>query len=945
MQNKIEAAQIQPAGRRGGPRFPGISRMVRVLRNRRISALAVLAAVFVALTMLSSALAAAATLTIVTKTLPAGYVNSVYSQALTATGGSGTGYAWSVTSGTLPKGITLVPASALLHGTPTAASSAKLTFQVKDSAGHTASASLPFTIDPALAITTKSLPIGYVSAAYAATLAATGGTSSGYAWSVQTGVLPAGVTLSAAGVLSGKPGVAGSFAVTFHVKDSLSHVAVAPFTITIKPALAIKATTVAEAYVGSPYSVTFAATGGSGTGLAWSVATGTLPNGLALSTTGTMAGQPTMAGSSALSIAVKDSAGNTAKVSFTLVVGPQLAITTAGPLPIGYADKNYSFTFTASGGSGTGYTWTTKSALPQNFVLSKAGILSGFTPAADTVTITLVVTDSAKNTASAQYTLIINSPVSQCTNDNQLTARVELHGVYTFNLNRRNLTNGQLSYSIGSFNADGLGNVLNGVMDSNGPEFAAATQNTFTGTYTVGSDGRGRMDIAIPPTATGQQTLSQSFCFSLDSYATDPKHPGLPPYGASSHAFVIEDDTSNVTSSGEFQSQVVNPMNSIMQGSWTFGMTGRAHYPTLLPNGPDPRFAFAGYLNLDGNGKITGGELDEVVSNAYQGKLLTPNYQTQMSLVGTYSIPTPSSGTPTGRGTISVSHNGVTFAQFVFYPYGGTTATPTGVEDLAAGMVFLETSIPVSGTTPVHVAWTGTGARRSSTTFSAASLNGWSVASQYFIENPGMSDESEGVGIDVDHWDGVSSFTYTGDRNSASLATTVSGKGTYTVDANGRFAVMVSGLCSPCGYLTGFNQGFAIYDSVNTNLVLLEKQTLPILGGPFQISSILGGYAFGSRWYTFPQQQTATGETITRGTGNFTGTLDTNTLGKTDVDFMLTALETATATSGTEGRFLYQPSNTTFPYAIYVIDPFNAVAIPLGGSASETDPLLRFIHQ
>jgi len=939
MQTKIEAAQIQSEGRAGGPLFPEMSRMARALRNCRLFAPAALAAVFVAFTMLSSIQAAAATLTIVTKTLPAGYVNSAYSQTLTATGGSGTGYTWSVTSGTLPKGITLVAASGLLHGTPTAASSATLTFQVKDSAGHTASAQLPFTIDPALAITTKSLPTGYVSAAYATSLAATGGTSSGYAWSVHAGALPAGVTLSAAGVLSGKPLVAGSFAVTFQVKDLLSHVAVAPFTITIKPALAVKAITVSEAYVGSPYSVTFAATGGSGTGLTWSLASGTLPNGLALSTTGTIAGQPTIAGSSVLSIAVKDSAGNTAKVSFTLVVGPQLAITTAGPLPIGYADTNYSFTFTASGGSGKSYTWTTKSALPQNFVLSKAGILSGFTPAADTVTITLVVTDSANNTAQAQYTLIINSAVSECPNDNQTPALIELHGVYTFTLNRRNLTNGQIFYSVGSFNASGLGDILNGVMDSNGPGFTAATQNTFTGTYTVGSDGRGRMAIAIPPTAAGQQTLNQSFCFSLDSYA---RTNGKPPYGASNHAFVIEEDTSNVTSSGEFLAQVANPINLAMQGSWAFGMAGRAHYPTLAPNGPDPRFAFAGYLNLDGNGKITAGELDEVVSDAYQGKNPTPNYQTQLGLIGTYSIPTPSSGTPTGRGTLSVSHNGITFAQFVFYPYGGSNTSPPG--PAAAGMVFLETSIPISGAIPVHPAWAGVATRRSSTTFSAASLNGSSVVSQYFIENPGLNNESEGVGIDVDQWDGAGNFTYTGDRNSASVATTVSGNGTYTVDANGRFAVMVNGLCAPCGYLTGTNQGFAIYDSENTNLLLLEKQTVP-LGGPFQISSMQGGYAFGSRWYIFPQQQSATAEIITLGAGSFTGILDTNTQGQAEQYPTLTALETATATSGIHGRFLYQPSDTTFPYAIYVIDPNNAVAIPLGGSASETGPLLRFIHQ
>lgn len=910
------------------------------LLPRNCRSFASFALVVLALTMVPMARVAAATLTIVTKTLPAGYVNSVYSQSLTATGGSGTGYSWSVTSGTLPKGIALVAASGLLHGTPTAVSSSTLTFEVKDSTGNTASAKLALTIDPALAITTKNLPTGYVSSAYSATLAATGGTSKGYVWSVKTGSLPTGVTLSAAGVLSGKPTVAASFAVTFQVKDSLLHVAAAPFTITVKPALAIKTTALTEAYVGSPYSVTLAATGGSGTGISWSLASGSLPSGLALSTTGKISGQPTKAGSSTFSVEVKDSADNTAKTSLTLVVGPQLAITSAGPLPVGYIDKNYSFTFTASGGSGKGYVWTTKSTLPQNFVLSKAGILSGFTPAADTVTITVVVTDSANNTASAEYTLIINSAVSQCTNDNQTTALVELHGVYTFTLNRLNLSNGQLSYSIGSFNADGLGDVLNGVMDSNGPEFTAAAQNTFTGTYTIGSDGRGRMDIAIPSTAVGQQTLNQSFCFALDSFATTN---GKPPYGASSHAFVIEDDTSNVTSSGEFLAQVVDPANSIMQGSWAFGMTGRFHYPTLLPNGPDPRSAFTGYLNLDGNGTVTGGEVDEVISLAFDGNLLTPSYKPKITLVGTYAIPIPAAGTPTGRGTLSVTHNGQTFAQFVFYPYGGATATPTGPENLAAGMVFLETSVP-SGTPPVHAAWEGTGLRRSSTSFSAASLNGWSVASQYFIENPGLSDESEGVGIDVDHWDGVSSFTYTGDRNSASHATTVSGKGTYTVDADGRFAVMVNGQCSPCGYLTGINQGFAIYDSENTNLVLLEKQTLPS-AGPFQISSMQGGYAFGSRWYTFPQQQTASGETITLGQGNFTGTLDTNTQGKTEVDLTLTALETATATSGAEGRFLYQPSNTPYPYAIYIIDNNNAVAIPLGGSENETDPLLRFIHQ
>jgi len=938
METRIKAAQNQSAVQVGGSHFRSSHWTSRIV-------LALLA--IVAFMIFPTAQAAAATLTVVTKTLPAGYVSSAYSQVLTATGGSGKGYVWSVTAGSLPKGITLTAATGLLSGTPTVAGSTALTFQVKDSAGATASAKLTLTIDPALAITTKTLPIGYISVAYSVTLTATGGTSTGYVWTVKSGSLPAGVTLSTAGVLSGKPAVAASYAVTFQVRDSLSHVASTAFTIVTKPVLAIKAPTVPKAFVATAYSLAFTATGGSGTGYTWSVVSGTIPNGLVLASTGTISGKPTVTGSSALSLEVKDSLGNIAKVSFTLVVAPQLVITTAGPLPIGQVNTNYNFTFAATGGTGAGYTWTTKSILPGSYVLSKAGLLYGLAPLADTVVITINVTDSAKNTASAQYTLIVNPAVTQCATDNQASALSELHGVYTFNLTRRNLTTGQVFYSIGSFDANGPGTISNGVMDSNGPGFSAATQSTFTGIYIVGSDGRGRMDL----TFAGPTTLKQSFCFALDSYEvikTPPPVPPQPPppptYGPATHAFVIEDDSSNITSSGELFEQLVNPADSIMQGSFTFGMTGRNHFPTLLPNGPDPRVAFAGYVNFDGLGTITGGEMDEVISNAYEGKLLTPAYKPQQSLAGTYSIPTPATGYPTGRGTMSVTHNGVDFAQFVFYPYGAAAASNPGTQNLASGLVVLETTLANTGTTPVHAAWAGSGARRTTTTFSTASLDGWSVTSQSYVDNPGTTNESEGVGIDLDHWDSVGNFTYTGDRNATSLKTAVSGQGKYTVDANGRFAVMVNGLCAPCGYLTGPNQGFGIYDSNGVNQVLLEKQVL-YNTGPFQLASILGAYSFGNRGYAFAQQQTASGETVTRGDGNFTGAVDTNTMGKTDVDIAQTALLTATSTSGATGRFLYQPSNTTYPFAIYVIDPKNAVAIPLGGSASETDPLLRFIHQ
>ena len=68
-------------------------------------------------------------------------------------------------------------------------------------------------------LTTSSLPAGTVNAAYSTTLAATGGTSP-YTWSVASGQLPAGLTLSSAGVISGTPTTGGAFSFALQVKDS-----------------------------------------------------------------------------------------------------------------------------------------------------------------------------------------------------------------------------------------------------------------------------------------------------------------------------------------------------------------------------------------------------------------------------------------------------------------------------------------------------------------------------------------------------------------------------------------------------------------------------------------------------------------------------------------------------------------------------------------------------
>src|SRR5262249_61111424 len=71
---------------------------------------------------------------------------------------------------------------------------------------------------PTLSITTASLPGGTVGTAYSQTLAASGG-AGGNQWSVSAGSLPAGCSLSAAGVIAGTPTTAGTsrFTVQVHV--------------------------------------------------------------------------------------------------------------------------------------------------------------------------------------------------------------------------------------------------------------------------------------------------------------------------------------------------------------------------------------------------------------------------------------------------------------------------------------------------------------------------------------------------------------------------------------------------------------------------------------------------------------------------------------------------------------------------------------------------------
>src|SRR5439155_4108901 len=163
-------------------------------------------------------------------------------------------------------------------------------------------------------------------------------------WSIVSGALPAGLTLSAAGVISGSPTTVGSSNFTIQVTDSSSQTVSKSFSIAIDPP-PLSITTVPPlpaATVGTSYSQTLAATGGT-LPYAWSVASGALPAGLTLSAAGVISGSPITVGSSNFTIQVADSGSQTVSKSFSITTNPPpLSITTAPPLPAATVGRSYS---------------------------------------------------------------------------------------------------------------------------------------------------------------------------------------------------------------------------------------------------------------------------------------------------------------------------------------------------------------------------------------------------------------------------------------------------------------------------------------------------------------------------------------------------------------------------------------------------------------------------
>lgn len=388
----------------------------------------------------------ASTLAVPAIVLPNATVGVAYSNVVSATGGTAP-YTWSIQSGTLPAGLTLNP-NGTISGTPTTAETSSFKLIVTDAAKtslNNISASIivnaaainpPAGEPPKITASSVTDASGYVLVRFAVASGAGSDSKPVYAIVTVNGRKVAmftevfaakkdytyEVALLPFEIKNGdvvKVSITGAAANENYGSQSVTYTAAATGgggggNPAPNP-LAVPTTALPNATVGTAYSTSLNATGGTAP-YTWSVATGTLPAGLTLNPNGTISGTPTTAETSSFALKVTDTANASVdNISTGIIVNAAAANPAPNPLaipttalPNATVGTAYSTSLNATGGTAP-YTWSIVSgALPSSLPLAANGAIAGTPTTASSYEFVARVTDASNATVTASMTLIVN---------------------------------------------------------------------------------------------------------------------------------------------------------------------------------------------------------------------------------------------------------------------------------------------------------------------------------------------------------------------------------------------------------------------------------------------------------------------------------------------------------------------------------------------------------
>ncbi|MGA8143382.1 MAG: Ig domain-containing protein [Candidatus Acidiferrales bacterium] len=815
----------------------------RMLRLKSVPLPAAIALVCVAIMFMAGCGGSGTSTTITVQIIPGTAQNIDTGQSLTfmatlANDTDNKGVTWAFTgsscSGAGCGTLTMATPNSVVYTAPTGISATlAVSLQAVSVASKNATATVTINVVLAPTFGTATPPNGANGVPYSFLIPVTGGVAP-LTVTLASGTLPAGLTVNSSGAIVGRPTGANTTNVfTVQVADNGNppiKVMSPQYTIKISapPALSI---TSSGALLGATENVTYTTSIVSTGGVppfTWSKVSGSLPPGLTLNTTsGQISGIPTAAGVFTFTPQVIDSAipqqtaTTAAPLSITVIAPPPLQITPS-VLPGGTVATPYTTSVEATGGV-LPYTWSVAGGqLPAGLSLNPAtGEITG-TPimvSGSPVSFTLGVQDSqaVPATNSRGFSISITAGTA---NPNTL-----LHGSYVFFF--RGFDTQGVVLATGQLAADGAGKVSGGSEEFNRVS-GVTIGATLTGTYGIGTDGRGTMTLTA--TNAVSQKLTSVYQLVLDS---------------SGNARFFENDASNTTppplatrGSGIMKPQVGSSFAATnFSGNYAFAFSGQdlTTAPTSL----------AGVIHADGASAFTPGTVD-------------------FNDAGLFSPSLPASGNFSVNGTA-----GRAVANLVFQIPSSAQVTMNFVcYFVSPGDLFF---IEIDTTDATHPKIGGEMIlQQPSTTFNNAALNGGSVVSGTGLEVPNAS---AFVGLLTSNSTGGATVNF--DQNDGgviSLGALV--PGTYLVTPNGRvefsnFGALGSRMTT--GYLTGVNQGFLIGSDAAATVGLMENQSG---SAPFSGASVKGSYALSAPVAADDTVSSIIGQTSANGVALMQGVVD-----------------------------------------------------------------------
>lgn len=248
--------------------------------------------------------------------LPSGVTGQPYTANL------GSGFVWSAL-GTLPGGISLSP-DGKISGTPMVAGGALFQLLATNSQGQQSVEACSLVVERGpLSVSGCPLPDARAGDFYSAIVTAVGGNAP-YFFSAVAGSLPAGISLSPSGRLSGTAAVAGSYPFTLRLRDGTQAAALQACQLNVAPAELRLSTAcpLPEGRVGETYSAALQADGGKAP---YQFSFGLLPEGLAGAASGAISGKPTQLGGRSFSIRITDAANQSTDNLCSIPVGRPVA--------------------------------------------------------------------------------------------------------------------------------------------------------------------------------------------------------------------------------------------------------------------------------------------------------------------------------------------------------------------------------------------------------------------------------------------------------------------------------------------------------------------------------------------------------------------------------------------------------------------------------------------